>query len=131
MNGSFDSGKPLFLQIRDRIEDQIVNGQLQEHEQIPSTNQLVQFYKINHITVAKGINMLVDSGIAYKKRGIGLFVAEGAREKLLTQRKSAFAEQYVHPMLQEAGKLGVTEEDLLQMIREYKGCDRHDHGREI
>jgi len=121
MNGSFDSGKPLFLQIRDRIEDQIVNGQLREHEQIPSTNQLVHFYKINHITVSKGINLLVDSGVVYKKRGIGLFVAEGARGQLLTQRKAAFAEQYVYPMLQEAGKLGVTEEDLLQMIREFKG----------
>lgn len=70
MSPSFDDKKPIFLQIKELIEDQIVNDQLKEHEQIPSTTQLVQFYKINHLTIAKGINLLVDAGILYKKRGL-------------------------------------------------------------
>lgn len=82
-----DSAKPLFLQIRELIEDQIVNDQLKEGDQAPSTNQLVNFYKINHATVSKGITQLVDEGILFKKRGIGMFVAEGAKKTLVQQRK--------------------------------------------
>lgn len=119
------------MQIRDKIEDQIVNGQLKEHDQIPSTNQLVQFYKINHITVSKGIQLLEDSGIVYKKRGVGVFVAEGAKEKLLKQRQSSFAEQYVYPMLMEAGKLGISNEDIFEMIKHAKEVIERDNGRNV
>ncbi|WP_435922954.1 GntR family transcriptional regulator [Paenibacillus sp. DYY-L-2] len=131
MSGAFDNDKPLFMQIRDKIEDQIVNGQLKEHDQIPSTNQLVQFYKINHITVSKGIQLLEDSGIVYKKRGLGVFVAEGAKEKLLKQRQSSFAEQYVYPMLMEAGKLGISNEDIYEMIKNAKEVIERDNGRNV
>ena len=74
----FDQDKPIYLQVREKIEDQIVNNQLHEGEQAPSTNQLVTFYKINHATVSKGVNQLVEEGILFKKRGIGMFVAEGS-----------------------------------------------------
>lgn len=87
MNHLFDKDKPIYQQIREKIEDQIVNGQLLEEEQAPSTNQLVSFYKINHATVSKGINQLVEEGILYKKRGIGMFVAAEAREKLMKKEK--------------------------------------------
>lgn len=131
MNGAFDNDKPLFMQIRDKIEDQIVNGQLKEHDQIPSTNQLVQFYKINHITVSKGIHLLEESGIVYKKRGLGVFVAEGAKEKLLKQRQSSFAEQYVYPLLMEAVKLGISNEDIFEMIKNAKEVIERDNGRHL
>lgn len=116
--------KPLFLQIRDQIEDQIVNGQLSVHQQIPSTNQLVQFYKINHLTVAKGINLLVDEEIIYKKRGVGMFVAEGAKEKIITKRRDAFVGQYLAPMLDEAEKLGMRREEIINLIEQLKGRDQ-------
>lgn len=111
------------MQIKELIEDQIVNDQLKGNEQIPSTTQLVNFYKINHLTISKGINLLVENGIIYKKRGVGMFVAEGAKEKLLTQRKEQFLDQYLLPMIQEAKKLGISEEDISNMINQLKGSE--------
>ncbi|RAZ67173.1 GntR family transcriptional regulator [Planococcus maitriensis] len=118
-----DSAKPLFLQIRELIEDQIVNDQLKEGDQAPSTNQLVNFYKINHATVSKGITQLVDEGILFKKRGIGMFVAEGAKKTLVQQRKKAFVENYVTGLVQEAEKLGITETEIIELIKSTKGRD--------
>ncbi|GBF74445.1 GntR family transcriptional regulator [Paenibacillus sp. 598K] len=121
MSYSFDDSKPIFLQIKERIENQIVSEQLKAHEQIPSTTQLVSFYKINHLTVAKGINLLADEGIIYKKRGVGMFVAEDARERLLSQRKDQFVEMYVRPMITEAHNLGITPEELSRILEQTKG----------
>ncbi|KYG58382.1 GntR family transcriptional regulator [Planococcus maritimus] len=118
-----DSTKPLFLQVRELIEDQIVNDQLQEGDQAPSTNQLVNFYKINHATVSKGITQLVDEGILYKKRGIGMFVAEGAKHTLVQQRKKSFVDNYVTRLVQEAEKLGITEQEIIEFIKSEKGRD--------
>ncbi|MEZ0481062.1 GntR family transcriptional regulator [Planococcus sp. SSTMD024] len=118
-----DSAKPLFLQIRELIEDQIVNDQLKEGDQAPSTNQLVNFYKINHATVSKGITQLVDEGILFKKRGIGMFVAEGAKKTLVQQRKKAFVDNYVTGLVQEAEKLGITEQEIIELIKSTKGRD--------
>ncbi len=122
----YPDNKPLFLQIKEKIEDQIVNDQLLEGEQVPSTTQLSSFYKINHITVLKGINLLVESGLIFKKRGVGMFVAEGAKEQLLRTRKNAFADDYVVPMVQEADKLGLSTEDLFEIITQVKERDVHE-----
>ncbi|SEO41832.1 DNA-binding transcriptional regulator YhcF, GntR family [Amphibacillus marinus] len=116
MNTTFSDDKPLFLQIKQRIEDQIVNGQLTAHDQIPSTTKMVQFYTINHITISKGVNLLVDEGILYKKRGVGMFVAEGAKQQLLKVRQDSFAANYLLPMLKEAKKLGLSDEELTKMF---------------
>ncbi|CAM4287552.1 GntR family transcriptional regulator [Bacillus manliponensis] len=123
---AFDNNKPIFLQIKDRVEDQIVNGQLKVDDQVPSTTQLVQFYKINHATVSKGMNLLVESGVIYKKRGVGMFVAEGAKEKLIQKRKDSFLDEYVLPMMQEADKLGISEQELTIFMNQVKGRDNHE-----
>ena len=115
-----DGNKPIFLQIREKIEDQIVNKQLEEGDQAPSTNQLVKFYNINHATVSKGVNQLVEEGILYKKRGIGMFVAEGAREKLLIKRREVFTDEYVLPLILEAGKIGITSDEIIELIYKLK-----------
>jgi len=120
MGKSFDQDKPIYRQIRERIEDQIINHQLKEEEQAPSTNQLVNFYKINHATVSKGVNQLVEEGILYKKRGIGMFVAIGAREKLIQKRKESFIEDYVVKLVHEANKLEITKEEIIQFIKNVK-----------
>ena len=112
-----DDGRPIFIQIAERIEDDIIEGGLPEESQVPSTNQFAAFYKINPATAAKGVNLLVDEGILYKKRGIGMFVAEGARVKVMEKRKEQFFEQYVVTMIQEAEKLGITADQLTDMIR--------------
>lgn len=120
MGKSFDQDKPIYIQVREKIEDQIINHQLKEDEQAPSTNQLVNFYKINHATVSKGVNQLVDDGILYKKRGIGMFVAAGAREKLIQKRKESFMEDFVVKLVQEAKKLDITENEMIEYIRKVK-----------
>ncbi|MED4017775.1 GntR family transcriptional regulator [Sutcliffiella cohnii] len=126
MSKSLDDKKPIFIQIKEVIEDQIMNDQLKEHEQIPSTNQLVQFYKVNHITVSKGISLLVEEEIIYKKRGVGMFVAEGAKEKLVLQRREGFAEEFVLPMLNEAKKLKLSDSEIMKIIEQWKGSVKDD-----
>lgn len=116
----FDNNKPIFIQVREIIEDQIVNDLLKEEEQAPSTNQMVSFYKINHATVTKGVNQLVDEGILYKKRGIGMFVAKGAKNRLVGKRKQAFSDEYVVPLVQEAEKLGISENEIIELIKNFK-----------
>ena len=117
----FDQDKPIYLQVREKIEDQIVNNQLHEGEQAPSTNQLVSFYKINHATVSKGVNQLVEERILFKKRGIGMFVAEGAREKLIQKRKDSFVDEYILKLVQEADKLSISETEIIELIKKVKG----------
>ncbi|MHC0036414.1 GntR family transcriptional regulator [Pseudoneobacillus sp. C159] len=117
MKQLIDDGRPIFIQIAERIEDDIIEGGLPEESQVPSTNQFAAFYKINPATAAKGVNLLVDEGILYKKRGIGMFVSEGAREKVINKRKEQFFEEYVITMIHEAKKLGITVEQLTDMVR--------------
>jgi GntR family transcriptional regulator len=112
-----DDSRPIFVQIAERIEDDIIEGRLSEETQVPSTNQFASFYQINPATAAKGVNLLVDQGILYKRRGIGMFVTTDARENLLDKRKEQFFEQYIVAMIEEAGKLGITGEQLIAMIR--------------
>jgi DNA-binding transcriptional regulator YhcF (GntR family) len=113
-----DEGKPLFLQIAEQVEDSIVDGTLAEEAQAPSTNELAAFYRINPATAAKGVAMLTDKGVLYKRRGIGMFVAEGARELLLGERRSAFADRYIDPLLAEARTLGLGHDDLAALLRQ-------------
>ncbi|WP_040167754.1 GntR family transcriptional regulator [Microbacterium gorillae] len=112
-----EEGKPLFVQIAEMVEDSIVDGTLPEGAQAPSTTELATFHRINPATAAKGVNMLVDKGVLLKRRGIGMFVAEGARDVLLAERRDAFAERFVDPLLLEAGKLELSADDLAALIR--------------
>ncbi|GAA1921075.1 GntR family transcriptional regulator [Microbacterium aoyamense] len=113
-----EEGKALFLQIAESVEESIIDGSLGEETQAPSTNELAAFYRINPATAAKGVNMLVDKGVLYKRRGIGMFVAEGARTALLAERRAAFADRYVDPLLAEARHLGLDADDLARLIHE-------------
>ncbi len=113
-----EEGRALFLQIAESVEDAIIDGSLHEESQAPSTNELAAFYRINPATAAKGVNMLVDKGVLYKRRGIGMFVAPGARDRLLDERRTAFADRYVEPLLAEARKLGLGPADLTALIND-------------
>lgn len=112
-----DDSRPIFVQIAERIEDDIIQGRLPEESQVPSKNEFASFYQINPATAAKGVNLLVDEGILYKKREIGMFVATGARAVLVEKRKEQFFEQYVVTMMREAEKLGISADQLTEMIR--------------
>src|ERR1700754_2213445 len=90
-----DEGTPLFTQVADRLAAEIADGGLAEGERVPSTNELAAYYRINPATAAKGINLLADDGLLEKRRGIGMFVADGARQRMLAQRREHFVERYV------------------------------------
>ena len=107
---------PLFLQIARAIENDIVYGLLAEEDQAPSTNEIAAFHRINPATALKGINELVAGGVLYKKRGIGMFVATGAREQLLAARRAEFAARYVGPLLAEARLLGLDAQQVAQIV---------------
>jgi DNA-binding transcriptional regulator YhcF (GntR family) len=117
-----DEDRPIFQQIAELIENDIIAGVLPEETQVPSTNEFAAFHRINPATAGKGVNLLVDTGILYKKRGIGMFVATGARARLTSQRHDQFSERYIAPLIVEAEKLGITLEQLTAMIE--KGATR-------
>jgi DNA-binding transcriptional regulator YhcF (GntR family) len=100
------------------LEDDILRGIYREGEQTPSTNELARGYNINPATAAKGLNVLVTDGILYKRRGIGMFVAPGAEERVRQKRKAAFYDGYVKPMVREGASLNVTGEELLSMVQQ-------------
>lgn len=113
-----DEGRALFLQIAESVEDSIIDGALAEEAQAPSTNELAAFYRINPATAAKGIAMLTDKGVLYKRRGIGMFVSPGARALLLAERRAAFVERFLDPLLAEARTLGLAADDLARLLAE-------------
>src|SRR3954454_12108151 len=113
-----DESRPIFQQIAEQIENDIISGVLPEETQVPSTNEFAAFHRINPATAGKGVNLLVDGGILYKKRGIGMFVAQGARNRLIAERRHRFQNEFVQPLVAEAEKLGITQEQLVQMIAE-------------
>ena len=116
MRGELSDQALIYLQIAQMIEDDILRGVYREEEQVPSTNELARGYNINPATAAKGINLLVDAGILYKKRGIGMFVVRGAEDKVRAKRKAAFFDQYVKPLVKEGKSLGLTVEELTAML---------------
>ncbi|MGD0067899.1 MAG: GntR family transcriptional regulator [Streptosporangiaceae bacterium] len=113
-----DEGTPLFAQVAERLAADIADGGLAEGERVPSTNELAAFYRINPATAAKGINVLADEGLLDKRRGIGMFVAAGARATLLVRRRAEFSGRYVQPLLTEATRLGIDSDELIGLIKE-------------
>lgn len=116
MNEILNQEKSIYIQISEMIENDILRDVLLEDERVPSTNELAKLYAINPATAAKGINILVDAGILYKKRGIGMFVSNGAKEVIRTKRKAQFYENYVSEIVNEAKTLGITKAELIAGI---------------
>lgn len=112
--------KPIFLQFAEELEDNILKGIFQEETQIPSTTEVAIKFKINPATANRGVNLLVDEGIIYKKRGIGMFVSVGAREKITAKRRNAFYESFILSLLEEAKKLKMTKGEIIALIE--RGC---------
>ncbi|MEJ3747207.1 GntR family transcriptional regulator [Actinomycetes bacterium KLBMP 9797] len=113
----FDDRSPIYQQIADKIKEDILSGALGEDEQVMSTNQYASFYRINPATAAKGFHQLIEEGVLYKKRGIGMFVTPGAREKLRAERRERFFEQVVDAMIREAKVIGISLDDVIQHVR--------------
>ncbi|AKV59490.1 GntR family transcriptional regulator [Corynebacterium riegelii] len=108
--------EPLFVQVARFVEDLIVDGSLQPGAQAPSTNQLAQFHEINPATARKGLSLLVDADVLHKRRGLGMFVNEGARERIIQLRRDVFAGEFIAPLIDEAVRLGYSRTDLHDLI---------------
>jgi len=117
---------PIFARIAEGIKDHILAGDIKEGEQLTSTTQISKEYNINIATVNKGINVLVSEGVVFKKRGIGMFVADGAVKKLIEERRKVFKERYIAGTLQEAKRLRYTVEELQKMVAEVYAEDQND-----
>lgn len=102
------------------IEDDIISGTYQVDDIIISTTQISKLLSVNPTTSVKAVSNLTEEGILYKKRGIGMCVTDGARDKILNRRKKIFFEEAVPELLTEADKLGISEAELIQTIRKEK-----------
>ncbi len=113
----FDGRDPIYLQIADQIRTEILTGALGEEEQVMSTTQYATAYRINPATAAKAFAELVDAGTLYKRRGVGMFVAPGARERLVAERRERFFADVVDPVAAEARLLGIGLDDVVSRLR--------------
>ena len=112
----FSDQTPIYRQIADQIRQDILTGRIHEEEKIMSTNQYASFYRINPATAQKAFQTLVDEGILYKKRGIGMFVSPGAEGMLRKQHRENFFNDVLLPMLEQAHAIGITDEELIGYI---------------
>ena len=115
---NLEESLPIFVRISEGIKDHILTGDLKENEQLPSTTQISRQYDVNIATVNKGYNILVAEGIVFKKKGIGMFVAEGSVKRLIEERRKTFKERYVNATLREAKRLRYTTEELQKIVAE-------------
>ncbi len=119
-----EAAAPLFQQIAQLIEDSIVEGTLSEGQRAPSTNELAVFHKINPATARKGLTLLVESGVLVKRRGVGMFVTDRAREIIMARRREQFPGSYLAPMIDEALRLDLSRaqlHDLVDRVAESRG----------
>lgn len=125
MSDNLNDDRPIFLQIAEMLEGAILNGAYGEDDQIPSITELSVAYTINPATALKGVNLLVDQGLLYKKRGLGMFVAKGARRQLVAARRESFFAGYVEPLVSEAHRLGMEEDEVTALIK--RGFEGNGH----
>ena len=118
MKNQLDDSRPIYIQIKEFIEDSILNGTIQIGERVPSTNELAKFYKINPATARQGINELVGENILRKQRGVGMFVTDEAKEILIEKRRKQFIDRYIIPLKNEAEKLNISADQLIKMLKE-------------
>lgn len=113
----FDDSRPIFQQLAERIVDEILRGTYAEGDQVPSTNEFAAHLRINPATAGKGLGLLVDRGILVKRRGIGMFVAEGAKDRIVAERRLGFVRDFVRPLLAEAAALGLEPGEVAGLIQ--------------
>ncbi len=112
-----DGTKPIYVQIAEWLETEILNGNFLQDQKVYSQYQLAEIFNINPATAAKGLTLLVEDQILYKKRGLGMFVTEGAKDIILTKRREHTLKRLVSELVSEAGQLNVGMDELLEMIR--------------
>ncbi|GAB4086586.1 GntR family transcriptional regulator [Myceligenerans cantabricum] len=113
----FDGPEPIYLQIAQMIRAQVLSGELAEDDQVMSTTQFATTFRINPATAQKAFGQLVDQQVLYKRRGLGMFVAPGARERLQADHRSRYFDEVLKPALAQAALLGVSDDDVVAYVR--------------
>lgn len=116
MNYTFKDDSPIFQQLSKALEDDIFLGTYEEGKAIPSTTELSVALHINPATVLKAMNILLEMDLIEKRRGIGMFVREGAKERIKDRRKIEFKDKYLTPLLEEAKRLGMDKKEIALLI---------------
>ncbi|MCJ7857534.1 GntR family transcriptional regulator [Corynebacterium kalidii] len=111
-----ETTSPLFRQIAELVEDSVVDGSLHEGDRAPSTNELAAFHGINPATARKGLTLLVERGVLVKRRGLGMFVDDGARARITARRRDAFAADFLVPLVDEAIKLDLPRDEVHRLV---------------
>ena len=114
----WNDNHPIYLQLRERIVTQILEGKLKEGEAIPSVRQVATDYRINHLTVAKAYQELVTEGFLEKRRGLGMFVLKDAQKKLLKDERDRFMAEEFPELLRRIRRLGIEKEEIIRMIQQ-------------
>lgn len=117
MTLNLDGTKPIYVQIAEWLENEILHGNFESDQKIYSQYQLAEIFNINPATAAKGLNILADEGILYKKRGLGMFVEDNAKERILSKRKNQTLTRLVTEIVLEAERLNVSRGELIEMIK--------------
>jgi len=112
-----NESQPVFVQIMETIEAEIMTGVYQTDDLIISTNQIAKLYGVNPTTAVKAVAKLTDAGVLYKKRGIGMCVAPGAREQIAKRRRAVFLDQTIPAIVEEATTLGMSLDELVDVIK--------------
>ncbi len=115
---TFNDATPIYMQIAEQIRTCILDESLEEGEQVMSTTQYATTYRINPATAAKAMSILVDEGMIEKRRGVGMFVCEGARQRLRTKRSATFFEDTLAPVITQAEALGITPDQIISFVKE-------------
>ncbi len=113
----FDDRSPIYLQIAEQIRRDVAAGELKEGDQVMSTTQYATTYRINPATANKAMALLVDEGVLQKKRGVGMFVSDGARQRVVEARRADYWAHVLDPALDEARALGIEAADIIEHVR--------------
>lgn len=111
-----ESSKPIYIQVAEWLEAEILRKTIEEEERIYSQYQLADMFNINPATAAKGLNILVDENIVYKKRGLGMYVSANARQCILAKHKTHVLSQMIRELILEANSLNIDEQELVRML---------------
>lgn len=122
MQFQFNSSEPIYRQVAEQIEDAIAAGGFEEGQQIPSTTEISKEFHINPATVLKGMNIVVAKNLIEKRRGLGMFVTDGAHQRIVSEKKNLFFENFVVSLVKEARSLDISESELLELIK--RGYDK-------
>jgi GntR family transcriptional regulator len=113
----WNDNQPIYRQLRDLVIERILDGSFPEGEAVPSVRQVASDYNINHLTVAKAYQELVDEGLLEKRRGLGMFVLSGAREMLTDNEQQKFLQEELPAFAEKVHRLGLDMDTVTQRLR--------------